>query len=458
MRHPLENKEKTQTKMVTCMASKNVSVREVITKLTSMMGDSRAKMVSKTPESILVKPKTNEEIVLIMKLAEKHGISIIPRRRWRPSSSSSAVPQIIMDAADMNGIFNIDEDNLAVTVGPGVLWKDLCGALSKRNFSLGVYPSVATSTVGEWIDDGGAGIGSYVYGFAADQVRTMEVVLPDGKVINTGFKNVLSNSSGYNLNGLFIGADSTLGVITKITLKLYPTPEEIRPMYYTFTETRSMTKALHELTRVKATPLNISFFDQNHVKSLKLFGRDVPSLGGLTLNITLAGLISILEHDEGQIDAIMEKHGAIKEAGENAQTLWSERFFYVESKPAKLMPVFGQALVPASNLSDIIDDTHILIKKMELKGVVMGTLCDRSTVSFTPYFLLREGQLKKSRLPAVFSEKIGEIALKYEGRPTGSSILTGQNLKRIYGDGINTILDIKSALDPHNIMNPNDFA
>ena len=219
-----------------------------------------------------------------------------------------------------------------------------------------------------------------------------------------------------------------------------------------------MTKALHGLTRIKATPFNISFYDQNHVKSLKLFGREVPSLGGPTLNVTLAGLTSILEHDEGQIDAIMEGSAATKEASENAHILWGQRFFYVESKPAKLIPVFGEALIPASNLSDMIDDTHALIRKMELKGVVMGTLCDRSTVSFTPYFLMREGQMRKSRLPAVFSEKIGEQALKYEGRPTGPSLLTGQNLKQVYGDGINTILDIKSAIDPRNIMNPDDFA
>ncbi len=439
------------------MAGKNVSMREVLTKLTNRMGESRARRVSKAHESILVKPRINEEIIFILKLAEKHGISVIPKRRWNAASEKPAYPQIVMDVADMNGIFKIDDDNLAVTVGPGVLWKDINDTLFKRDFSLGVYPSVAIPTVGDWIDSGGAGIGSYTYGFAVDQVRTIEVVLPDGKVINTGFKNVLSNSSGYNLNGLFVGSDSTLGVITKITLKLYPKPEEVRPIYYTFPDTKSMTKALHNLTRIKTTPLNISFYGQNHVKSLKLFGREVPSLGSPTLNVTLAGLTSILEHDEGQIDAIIEQSGGIKENSGNAQLLWSQRFFYVESKPSKLMPVFGEALVPASNLSDMIDDTLTLIKKMELKGVIMGTLCDRSTVSFTPYFLLREGKLKKSRLPAVFSEKIGELALKYEGRPTGSSMLSGQNLKQVYGDGINTILDIKSALDPHNIMNPNDF-
>jgi FAD/FMN-containing dehydrogenase len=439
------------------MANKNDSMREVITKLTIRMGEGRVKRISKVQDSVLVKPKINEEVIHILKIAEDFGISVIPKRRLNLAPETPGTSKIIMDFTDMNGIFKIDEENLAATVGPGVLWKDINETLSKRDYSLGVYPSVATSTVGDWIDFGGAGIGSYTHGFAVDQVRTMEVVLPDGKVINTGFKNVLSNSSGYNLNGLFVGADSTLGVITKITLKLFPKPEEIRPIYYTFPEIESITKALHELTRIKATPFNISFYDQNHVKSLTLFGREVPSLGGPTLNVTLAGLTSILEHDEGQIDAIMEKHGATKEVSGNAQIMWSERYFYFEPKPKGLVPVFGEALVPASHLSDMISDTHSLIQKMNVKGVVMGTLCDRSTVSFTPYFLMREGQLRTSRLLVVFPEKIGELALKYEGRPTGSSMLTGQNLKRVYGDGINTILDIKSALDPHNILNPGDF-
>ncbi|UCF08119.1 MAG: FAD-binding oxidoreductase [Thermoplasmata archaeon] len=441
------------------MEKPSSAVRDVLIRLARTMGENRVRRISKAPESILVRPKTNDDVITIMKLAVKHNVPIIPRRRWIALAETMVKSQIIMDLSDMNGIFKIDEENLAVTCGPGVLWKDLNETLSKGGLSLGVYPVVAAPSVGDWIDEGGTGIGSYTHGFAADQVRTLEVVLPDGKLINTGFKNVLSNSSGYNLNGLFVGADSTLGVVTKVTLKLYPAPEETRPIFYTFSDITGMTKALHDLTRIKATPLNISFYDHYHLKSLQLFGRDVTSLPGASLlNITLSGLTSIVEHDEGVIDEVMGRQEAKKEESERAQVLWDERFFYVEPKPAGLIPVFGEALVPASKLNDMINEAHTLIKKMGLKGAVTGTLCDRSTVSFSPYFLIRESQFRKSRLPTVFNQQIGEMALKHDGRPMGSSMMLGLNPRQIFGEGINTILDIKTALDPHNIMNPRDFA
>ncbi|MEE9152331.1 MAG: FAD-linked oxidase C-terminal domain-containing protein, partial [Thermoplasmata archaeon] len=85
-----------------------------------------------------------------------------------------------------------------------------------------------------------------------------------------------------------------------------------------------------------------------------------------------------------------------------------------------------------------------------IKAAIMGILCDRSTVALTPYILID----KKSRPTSVFAKKFGELAFTHGGRPTGSSMFSGSYLKRFYGEGINTILDIKSAIDPHDIMNP----
>jgi FAD/FMN-containing dehydrogenase len=278
----------------------------------------------------------------------------------------------------------------------------------------------------------------------------MEIVLPDGKIINTGFEKVLSNSSGYNLNGLFVGADSTLGVITKITLRMFPKPQEIRPLYYTFPEWKALTEALFELAHLKTTPLNVSFFDNSHLQSLKLFGKDVPDLKGMVMNITLAGLKSVVDHDEKVVDGVMEKHSATKENATIAQKLWGERFFDVPSKKAGARPIFCEALIPAQNLLEMIGNTTDIMNETKLKGAIIGTLCDRSTVSLTPYLISD----KKTKGSGAFQKKVGESALRHAGRPAGSSLFSSSDLKQIYGEGMNTILDIKSALDPHDIMNP----
>ncbi|UCE37333.1 MAG: FAD-binding oxidoreductase [Thermoplasmata archaeon] len=435
------------------MTKENADYNAVFKKLTKILGNENVKKQPKSQQEILVKPKTTDDVSRIVKLAVKGNIPIFSKTKTRKAREKSKNLSIVLSIEEMNGVFDIDDENLAVTVGPGVKWMDLIKILSNREFSIGVYPSVGKPTVGEWVNIGGAGTGSYKFGPAEDQVRTMEVVLPDGKMINTGFKNVLANSSGYNLNGLFIGADGTLGVITKVTLKMYPKPEDVRYLSYIFIGIKDFADAMNELKKLKTTPLNISFFDQNHPKSLSLVGKKIPDLNGTVINITLAGFKSILGHEEKNIEGVMQKFNAKKVASKIAQKLWDERFFDVIPKPKKIVPTFCETLIPISSLHDMINETHALLVKMNLKGAIIGTLADRSTISFTPYFVT-ETVSKSSKLKATFMEKIGDLALNKGGRPVNSSIFLLSDFKRVYGEGINTILDIKSAIDPHDIMNP----
>jgi glycolate oxidase len=431
------------------MAQENPIQREILGKLVKILGETKVEKVPNEPNNVVVKPKTTDDVSRIVKLASKKGIPLVPKREGQLAiRKDTSQPQIIINTKDMSGIFDIDDDN------PGVLWKDLLGILIKRKYSIGVYPGSFTKTVGEWIDIGGSGIGSYSNGFAVDQVRTMEVVLPDGKVINTGFKKVLANSSGYNLNGLFVGADGTLGVITKVTLKMLPLPDEIRPLYYTFQNQSDMTLTINKLTKLKTTPLNISFLGKNHLSFLRSFGKKIPEIDGHVMNITLAGLKSVVDYDMDIIDSLAKEHGAKKEDLKSSQILWGERFFNGSSKRPGLKPISFEALIPASNLQPMMNDTCTLINKMKLKGAIVGTLCDRSTVSLSPYILSDKKPSDKSKLSTMFAQKFGELALGNNGRPIGTTMYLTSVLKRVYGEGINTILDIKTAIDPHEIMNP----
>ncbi|UCG69703.1 MAG: FAD-binding oxidoreductase [Thermoplasmata archaeon] len=438
------------------MTERNVSLDKVRSKISKIVGDGKVKIDSKVPNKIIVRPRTSDDVSRIINVAVKEGVPIVPKRKitWAEKGAKTQ-ESIILDTLDMNGIFKIDDENLAVTVGPGVLGKDLYDTLLKKGYLLGAYPVSSTPTVGEWVDIGGAGIGSYGHGFAGDLIRTMEVVLPDGKIINTGFEKVLSNSSGYNLNGLFVGADSTLGIITKITMKIFPKPEETRPLYYTFSELKNLTLALQDITKQKTTPINILFFDANHIQYLRKFGKDVPNIEGYVMNITLAGLKSVVDHEEGVINAMMERHGGKKESNDTAKALWQERFFEVSSTKKEVMPVFYEALIPTTKLFDMANSTYSLIDKMKLKAAVMGILCDRSTVNLIPYIMTDKKAIEK---PSAFAGKFGELALANRGRPTGITMSQISVIKTVYGEGLNTILDIKSAIDPRGIMNPSKLS
>ena len=172
------------------------------------------------------------------------------------------------------------------------------------------------------------------------------------------------------------------------------------------------------------------------------------------MNITLAGLKSIVDYDMDVIDSLAKEHGAIKEDTKNSQILWGERFFNASSKRPGLKPISFEALIPASSLHPMITDTCTLINNMKLKGAIVGTVCDRSTVSLSPYFLYDKKPSDKSKLQTMFAQKFGELALSHGGRPIGTTVYLTSVLKRVYGEGINTIMDIKTAIDPHEIMNP----
>jgi glycolate oxidase len=417
---------------------------KVFNKLSKIVGSGKVKK-TKSPKKILVKPNASKDVSKLLSYAMKEEIPVVPERQrdWF-SDVTSSKGCIILSIKDMNEISKIDEDNLSVTVGPGVKWKKLYNTLSKKKFSIGAYPGAYLPMVGDWIDRGGAGIGSYKYGSAEEQVRSMEVVLPNGTITNTGFDKVLPNSSGYNLNGMFIGAETTLGVITKVTLKLFPASGETRSLSYRFSEMGALGDALHELARLKNTPLDISFFDSNHFHVLKSFKKNVQVPSGVVLSVTIAGKKPILAYDEKQINTLIQKHGGQKEEQKAAQTLWEERFLDFGEKGNK--PVFSEVLIPASNLLGMMKDTTPYIKSFKGKAAITGSFCDRSTIMLMPYVLSG----KDKSLSKEFVKKIGELSFKHSGRPIGPST----NLKRVYGDGMDTILDIKSALDPRDIMNP----
>lgn len=404
----------------------------------------------------VVKPESAEEVAKIVKVAIKEQIPIIPRGA-ATSAFGGAVPTqggIVLDMTNMNDILEIDEENLCAMVEPGVIWKTLYDTLLDKGFFLGAYPSSApAATVGGWINTGGVGIGSYKYGGAGNQIRSLEVVLPNGNIIETGFKNVIPNSSGYNLNDLFVGSEGTLGIVTKVTLKIHPGPEELRPLSYAFHDLKAAFKVINELVKAKITPLHIGFLDGTHFELLRKLGKDVPDVGGM-LNIALEGDRAMIDYEERIIDQIMEKYGAEKQSKEVAKHEWEERSFEFRVKRLGPTMIGGEVFIPVNKFQEAIDGINVLIKKMKLRGWITGVVSDRNTVAFMPYYLTDERKLIKFLTSMAFIKKLGDLAFKLGGRPAGLGIFFAFNLKRMHGDGAATMHDIKVAIDPYNIMNP----
>ncbi len=413
-------------------------------------------LVFKTVPDIVVKPRDATDVSKIMKYAVKYDIPVTPRggASWSFGGVVPAYGGIVLDMGSMQEILEINKENLFATVEPGVNWKKLHDTLLSKDLLIGAYPSSAPgASVGGWINTGGAGVGSYKYGGIDKLIRSLEVVLSDGTIINTGCKNVLNNSSGYNLTDLFIGSEGTLGIITKVTLKVNIAPEEIRPKSYIFQNLEEAGRAIYALTRTNITPYHIAFFDGTHFDLLRDLDKAAPTIGAL-VNITFSGDSSIIDIQEKSTDDIMERYGGKKTSKEFSDHEWAERFF--ESKAKRLGPglIVGESFCPVSKIVEMSKGSQNVLKKLKMKGAVVGFVADPNTVIFMTYAISNEHKLIKNMVSMALVKKLTDEAFKVGGRPGGFGLLFSGNLKKIHGKGVLVMDDIKSALDPHYIMNP----
>lgn len=413
-------------------------------------------LVFKTVPDIVVKPRDATDISKIMKYAVENNIPIIPRggASWTFGGAVPAFGGIILDMGNMQEILEINKENLFVTVEPGVNWKKLYDTLLKKDLLIGAYPSSAPgASVGGWVNTGGVGIGSYKYGGIDKLIRSLEVVLPDGKIINTGCKNVLSNSSGYNLTDFFIGSEGTLGIITKVTLKIFPAPEKIRPISFVFPDLEKVGQAIHALTRTNITPYHIAFLDGAHFDLLRELDKDVPPVGAM-VNIIFSGDSKIIDIQEKTTEKIMSNYGGKKQSKELAEHEWAERLF--ESKARRLGPglIVGESFCPVSQIVEMMKRSKIVLDKLKMKGAVVGFIADPNTAFFMTYAISNEHKFVRNMASLALVKKLSDEAFKVGGRPGGFGLLFSGNLKKIHGKGVYLMDDIKSAIDPYYIMNP----
>jgi glycolate oxidase len=413
-------------------------------------------LMFKTVPDVVVKPENAKELSKIMKLATRDHVPVTPRggASWAMGGVVPAFGGIVLDMGSMQEIIEIDKDNLFVTVEPGVNWQTLYDRLLKKGLFLGAYPSSAPgATVGGWINTGGVGIGSYKYGGIEKQVRALEVVLPDGRIIKTGSKNVVNNSSGYNLTDLFAGSEGTLGVLTKITLKVFPAPEKIKPVSYIFPDLEKAAEGIYALTRSNITPYHIAFLDGDHFELLRELGKDAPKVGAM-VNVTFTGYSDIVNIEEKITTEIMTKHGGKKASDKLSKHEWEERLF--EARARKLGPGFllGEGFCPMSKFSVMTTKSKKVLSKLKLKGAVVGTICDNNTAVFMTYAIPNEHKLIKSMASMSIVKKLTDEVFKLGGRPGGFGLLFSGNLKKIHGKSMFAMDNIKNAFDPEYIMNP----
>ncbi|MBC7721329.1 MAG: FAD-binding protein, partial [Pedobacter sp.] len=261
------------------------------------------------PEVIL-KPATTQQISDIMKICNQHLLPVTPRGGGT-GLSGGALPHlggVLLSTERLNKIINIDERNLQVITEPGVITEVLQESVKAKGLFYPPDPSSRGSCfIGGNIAENSGGPKAVKYGVVKDYVLNLEVVLPNGDIIWTG-ANVLKNSTGYNLTQLMVGSEGTLGIVTKIVLKLIPHPKFDLLMLVPFTDLEKASEAVSAIFRAGFTPsaLELVEIDALQIVSKMVDSHAVPVTDDIAAHL-------IVEVDGNNMDVLMNDMEQIAE-------------------------------------------------------------------------------------------------------------------------------------------------
>lgn len=226
--------------------------------------------VKSYPE-VLIKVRNQDEIVKIMEYAYENTIPVVTRGSGTGlvGAAVALYGGIMIETTQMNRILELDRENLTVTVEPGVLLMELSKFVEENGFLYPPDPGEKSATIGGNISTNAGGMRAVKYGVTRDYVRGLTVVLSNGEVLELGGK-VVKNSSGYSLKDLIVGAEGTLGIITKAVLKLLPLPAKSVSLLIPYEDVDSAIKTVPEIIMSKSMPTAIEFMERDTI----LFSED----------------------------------------------------------------------------------------------------------------------------------------------------------------------------------------
>jgi len=332
---------------------------------------------------VVVKPANPKEISEILKLANKERVTVTPRAAGT-GLSGGALPifgGIILSVERLNKILEIDERNLQATVEPGVINEIFQNAVIEKGLFYPPDPaSKGSCFMGGNVAENSGGPKCVKYGVTKDYILNLEVVLPTGEIIFTG-ANTLKNSTGYNLTQLMVGSEGTLGIVTKIIVKLLPYPKHNLLMLVPFRKTEEACTAVSEIFRAGFTPSALEFMERD---ALDWVSKHVESTVVKLEDDIQAHLL--IEVDGNDTDILMRDMEAIgnvvskfdiaeilfAESAAQKAELWKLRRKINEAVKANAISKEQDTVVPRAELPALIKGIKQIGRKYNFKTVCYG--------------------------------------------------------------------------------------
>ena len=407
--------------------------------------------------------RTTEQVASILRLANDTRTPIVTRGSGTGLSGGSlpSADCIVLCTVKMDKILELDRANLTMLVQPGVTTLQVADAASTAGLFYPPDPgSMKISTIGGNVAENSGGLRGLKYGVTRNYVMGMEVVLPGGEVLWTGNKCV-KDVAGYSLKDLFIGSEGTLGVITKVLLRLIPKPQAKKTMVASFAQMDRAAEAVSAIIAAQIIPCTLEFLDRMTIHCVEAYAKiGLPLDCEALLLMETDGHPAAVAEEAAQMEKICRDKGCLelrvaKDDAEAAKLASARRAAF--SALARVSPttILEDATVPRSELAKMIRFVEAVAKKYNLR---IGTFGHMGDGNLHPTFLTDERDKEEMRRVEEASKEIFDEAIRLGGTITGEhgvGLAKKSFLPKFAGDAqMRVMRELRRALDPRGILNP----
>ncbi|TDL32647.1 FAD-binding protein [Jeotgalibacillus sp. S-D1] len=412
---------------------------------------------------LVVAPASTEEIAEIVKLCAKKQIPIVSRGSGT-NLAAGTVPTnggVVILFHRMNEILELDQENLTMTVQPGVITQDISVHAEQHGLFYPPDPSsMKISTIGGNVSENSGGLRGLKYGVTKDYVKALTVVLADGSILKTGGK-LAKDVAGYDLTSLLVGSEGTLGIITEITLKLIPLPVYKKTGIAYFNSLEDAAKTVSSIIAHKIIPVTLEFMDRGTIGAIEDFMKmGLPRDAEAMLLLEQDGDEELVERDIQKMIDIAVAKGAtstsIAASSEEADVLKAGRRSALSALARKRpTTILEDATVPRSEIAKMVRAIQEIAQKYNVQISTFGHAGDGN---LHPTCLTDIRNKEEMERVEKALEEIFEAAIQLGGTITGEHGVGEMKAPylewKIGESGIQVMKLIKQSLDPQNIMNP----
>jgi glycolate oxidase len=413
-----------------------------------------------TPQAVLL-PTSTEQVQSILRLCHREKIPFVARGSGT-GLSGGALPVengIVISLARMNRILEIDYPNARVIVEPGVINLDVTSRVSHKNFFYAPDPSSqAACSIGGNVAENSGGAHCLKYGFTTTHVLGLEVVLPDGSLVHIGGKTL--DTPGYDLCGVFVGSEGTLGIATKIILRIVKRPECIQTLIAAFRSTNEAGAAVSSMIAAGMLPAAIEMMDNLSIQAAEAaVHANYPDCGALLL-VELDGPVAEVDALMAHVNEICRAHGAaemrLAQSAEERALVWKGRKAAFAAM-GRISPnyIVQDGVIPRTALPQVMSEISRLSAEA---GIRVANVFHAGDGNLHPLVLYDRRIAGQEAAAEKLSVAILDLCIAAGGSITGEHGV-GEDKKcsmsKMYAEPDLAVMQrVRSAFDPLQLSNP----